>query len=290
VIVAVSHRTRRLVGRLDRGTDLLTELTAVCRAHGVRAGELRAVGSLEEVVLGEWDQQARAARAPRRFAAQFEILTLAATIAERDGAPALSAFVSLSRARDNGIELVGGRLVAGRVFACEFVIDAFDDVALPATLDAATGLHLWAPTSVAPPAAPPTAAPADDSPPPMVPPPQPFEAPARTSWSDVVAASERRAGEAAASERRAVEAAAPVAAAPEEPPPAPEVLVRPGDFIDHPQFGRVQVERVDGDHEFVSARLRNQRLIRLSLEVLTLIPAGQQDGKNLFRAVAGSSR
>ena len=65
------------------------------------------------------------------------------------------------------------------------------------------------------------------------------------------------------------------------------VNVRPGDFIDHPKFGRCAVERVDGDQEFVTARLRNQRLIRLSLDVLTLIPAGQAEGKNLFRAVAG---
>ncbi|HXU70119.1 MAG TPA: hypothetical protein VN947_12370, partial [Polyangia bacterium] len=61
----------------------------------------------------------------------------------------------------------------------------------------------------------------------------------------------------------------------------------PGDFIDHPKFGRCAVERVDGDYEFVTARLRNQRLIRLSLDVLTLIFAGQENGKNIFRAVAG---
>jgi hypothetical protein len=73
------------------------------------------------------------------------------------------------------------------------------------------------------------------------------------------------------------------------PPPTDDAInVRPGDFIDHPKFGRVAVERVDGDMEFVTARLRNQRLIRLSLDVLTLIPAGQAEpGKNLFRAVAG---
>ena len=66
--------------------------------------------------------------------------------------------------------------------------------------------------------------------------------------------------------------------------------IRAGDLIDHPKFGRVQVERVDGDQEYVSARLRNQRLIRLSLEVLQLVPAGQADGKNLFRAVTGNLR
>jgi hypothetical protein len=78
-----------------------------------------------------------------------------------------------------------------------------------------------------------------------------------------------------------------VADAPPAPASSEQINVRPGDFIDHPKFGRCAVERVDGDYEFVTARLRNQRLIRLSLDVLTLIFAGQEDGKNVFRAVAG---
>jgi uncharacterized protein len=271
VIVVESTRTRRLVGRLDRGADILAQLADVCRTHGVRAGEVRAVGALEEAVVGEWDQRTRVLKPPRRFDAAFEILTLAGTVGERDGHPSVHAWVSLSRERDNGIELIGGRLVAGRVFACEFVIDAFDDLALARAVEPATGLPLWdthaaaalvpAPEAVATPTPTPT-----------------FDLPARTSWSDVMAASERR----AEAPREVPE--------PDEPLPpvmSEQVPVRPGDFIDHPKFGRVQVERVDNDQEFVSARLRNQRLIRLSLEVLTLIPTGQENGRNLFRAVAG---
>ena len=141
-------------------------------------------------------------------------------------------------------ELAGGRLAAARVVGCEFVVDTFDD--LPAQK---------APT---------------------------FEAPARTSWSDVVAASGRK------PEPEPVRPASNFhAVADQVPQPATEIQVRPGDVIDHPKFGRCAVERVDGDYEFVTARLRNQRLIRLSLDVLTLIPAGVEDGKNVFRAVAG---
>ena len=107
MIVAESLRTRRLVGRLDRGTDLLAQLVAVCRTHNVRAGTLRAVGALEDAIVGEWDQAGRKAAPARRFDSAFEILSLTGTIAEQAGAPTLSAFVSLSRARDNGIELIG---------------------------------------------------------------------------------------------------------------------------------------------------------------------------------------
>jgi predicted DNA-binding protein with PD1-like motif len=237
VIVAESTRTRRLIGRLDRGADLLIQLAEICRRHHVAAGELRATGAVEDATVGQ-----------RRLPDAWDIVSLSGTITMGNDAPSVQAWVSLSRERMAGAELVGGRLVAGRVLNCDFVIDAFDDL----------------------PVEKPKASPS-------------FEAPARTSWSDVVAAS-------AASDRKHEPAPErPVAVAAEDEPPhsSEPVNVRPGDFIDHPKFGRCAVERVDGDQEFVTARLRNQRLIRLSLDVLTLIPAGQADGKNLFRAVAG---
>ena len=230
MIVAESTRSRRLVGRLDPGADLLSQLADLCRVHDVRAGEVRVRGTLEDAAVGE-----------RRLAGTSEIVSFAATVAG-----GLQATATLLHAGS----LVGGRLVAARVVACDVVVDAWDDL----------------------PVAEPKPAPS-------------FEAPARTTWSDVVAAS-------AASDRKHQPAPPPVRPAlnvPDDEPPgsAEAPSVRPGDFIDHPKFGRCAVERVDGDMEFVTARLRNQRLIRLSLDVLTLVPAGQADGKNLFRAVAG---
>jgi predicted DNA-binding protein with PD1-like motif len=225
VIVAESSRLRRVVGRLDRDSDLIAQLTDVCRDRGVRAGEVRVVGTVADPTLGQ-----------RRLEGTFEIVTFACALLARTETPSLQAAVTL--ARDDG-SLVGGRLVAARVVACDFVVDAFDDVVIK---------EQEAPKPVA-------AAPMID--------------PVKPSWGDVVRASEEK------------------PAAPEPELPTVEVNVQAGDFIDHPKFGRVAVERVDADMEFVTARLRNQRLIRLSLDVLTLIPAGQAEGKNLFRAVAG---
>ena len=222
MIVAESTRHRRFVGRLDAGADLLTQLTELCRKHDVRAGELRATGTVEDATVGE-----------RQLPGPAEILSFAAVV--RGG---VQAAVSLA----HGGAVVGGKLGAARVVACDFVIDAYDDL------------------------------PAEKAP--------SFEAPARTSWSDVVAASERK-------PEPAVRPAVNLPDSHNEPEHSDAVHVQAGDYIDHPKFGRCAVERVDGDMEFVTARLRNQRLIRLSLEVLTLIPAGQADGKNLFRAVAG---
>jgi hypothetical protein len=270
MIVAESRRGRRLVGRLDKGTDLLEGLAEVCRVRDVRAAEVRAIGSVDQVVLAEYDQRARQYRPSRRFDAQFEIASLSGNVSEKDGKLFVHAHISLSRERDNGIELIGGHMISGRVFAAEFVIDVFDDLILRRAADAQTGLSLWreAITLDAPVAE--TAAHV------------PFETPARTSWQDVVAAS---------TSTPTGSAEEPVARAPEPepappPPPQEEIRLVAGDLIDHPKFGRCVVER--SDDEFVSARLRNQRLIRLSLDVLTLVPAGEDGGKRLFRAIMGA--
>jgi predicted DNA-binding protein with PD1-like motif len=276
MMVAESRRGRRLVGRLDRGVDVLEGLAAVCQRHGVRAGEVRALGSIEQVQLGEYDQRARQMRPPRRFDASMEILQLYGNISERDGKLFVRAGATLSRERDNGIEVLGGQLVSARVFAIEFVIDCFDDLLLRRLPDAQTGLPLWREAIALEGGEPQAAAPA---PAPAPAPEVPFEPPAKTSWEDVIKAS-----------------------APPTPPPPPapapvrdlpdrvihsgeeEARAVPGDWIEHPKFGRMQVERIEGDYEFVSARLRNQRLIRLSLDVITLTKVGVEEGHQLFRA------
>jgi predicted DNA-binding protein with PD1-like motif len=280
VIVAESRMSRRLVGRLEKGIDLLEGLASVCRAHHVRSGELRAHGALENAALCEYDQRARVFRSARRFESQLEILHLSGMVSERASKPHLEARATLSRERDNGIELVGGRITAGRVFAVEYVIDVFDDLRLNRAMDANTGLDLYSELIAFEVEAPvvahvPFEAPARttvtsaQTPPPHVVAPAP-SAPSGPAWSEVAAAS-----------------AASVVSPPASAAPESEVVIGPGDFIEHPKFGRCQVERIEGDHEFVSARLRNQRLIRLSLDVLQLIPIGKEGAHQLFRALPG---
>src|SRR5581483_6516349 len=257
MIVAESRRGRRLVGRLDRGTDVLESLLDVCRAHAVRSGELRAIGELEQVTLSEYDQRGRAWKPPRQFTSPVEIVHLGGNVSEKDGKLFLNAYASVSRQRDNGIELLGGHLVAGRVFSVEFVIEVFDDLLLRRAMDASTGLPLWnaaVALAVEEPAAAVTARAADEQPLAAV----PFEAPARAvavahvaeapSWQQVA--------EASAEVEASAEAETPAA------PSAEDARPSPGDWIEHPKFGRCQVERIEGDYEFVSARLRSQRLIR----------------------------
>ncbi len=282
MIVAESHRGRRLVGRLERGADLLPSLVAAGAANGVRAGELRATGLVEEVELR------CAPKPPRRLAAQVTLVSLRGALDELDGRAHAAAYAVVARDGDNGIELVGGELVRARVVAVEFVIEAFDDLLIRRKHDAASGTTIigeivaaraetgtGARTETAARTATETAAAAQSTPEVS------FEAPAkgriveaeqhRPSWEEVAAVSERQAILAEAAEADAELAEEPVQA---------------GDVIEHPKFGRCDVERIEGDGEFAQVRLRNQRLVRLSLEVLDLRRDGTDErGRRRFRAV-----
>jgi predicted DNA-binding protein with PD1-like motif len=267
VIVAESHRGRRLLGRLDRGADLLPALAELAASRGVRCAEVRAFGTLEEVDLREFDQRMRQWRPARRFQTPFTLLQLYGNLAERDGHAHVEAQVALSRDRDNGIELIGGHLVRARVYAVDFVIETFDDVVLRRSMDAGTGLALISHAFEAP-SGTGTGTGTGAA--------IPFEAPAIGHVATTPAAVPSWAAVAAAS--AAVE---PV----EEAAPSIEPL-KAGDLIDHPKFGVCEVERIEGDAEFAQVRLRNQRLVRLSLDVLEVeLDATEADGRRRFRAI-----
>ncbi len=253
MLIAESFRQRRLIGRLDRGAEIGASLADVCRQKNVRCAEVRAIGQLENVVVSHYDAKAQRFLAPQRFDSAFELLSLVGNVSEQEGKLQLSAHLTLSRARDSGIELIGGRLVSARVLAVEFVIETMDDLLLRRSRHAGTGLDLW---------------------------------------NEAIALGENQTAEVAPASAQAapswkeVQAASPLA----DPGPAETAKidrrVEAGDFIEHPKFGRCQVERLEGDYEFVLVRLRNQRLIRLSLDVLTFEWIGEESGHQLFAAVA----
>lgn len=245
------------MGRLDRGVNLFEALLEVCSEHRVRTGEVRALGSLETVEVAEYDQAQKRWKPGRVFTGGMEILTLSGNVSERGGQLALHAHASLMRDRDNGVEILGGHVISGRVFALEFVIDAFDDIVLRRGHDAATGLTLWTESAVsAVPAPSPRAIPA------LAP-----AAPAPTgpvTWADV--------------------ARVPEADDESEPESATSESLEPGDILIHPTFGRCEVQRIEGGGEFAHVRLKNSRLVRLSLDVLKIHAAGDENGRRVYRA------
>ena len=285
-----SRRGRRIIARLDRGTDLFESIRALCQKHRVRCGELRGIGSLEQVELAAFDQAQRRWKPARTLSGGgLELLQLAGNLSEEDGALSIQCQATVMRDRDAGVEVLGGHLRRAVVYSVELVIESFDDVVLRRQTDAATGLARWQealsdeeparpampPVLVPPPVVVPPVAPA---PPPLsiVPPapvaPPTIAAPTATpapTWASVAAVSEAR---------------APAPAADEHDEHDEDVNLNAGDVILHPRFQRCVVHRVEGNGEFVQVALRNGRVVRLSLEVLRLTPKGIENGQRIFAA------
>lgn len=265
-----SRRSRRLLVRLDRGEELIERIEALARRESIEAAWVRGFGTLEWVELDRHDQARRAPEPPTRYEMPCEVLTLEGNLCTVAGAPRALVHASLARRTDNGVEVLGGRVQAARVFAAELWIEVFDDLRLSRSVDAQTGLALWVrpgdshrepvreppavrssertaprPERAAPPVAPPSqrwAALADEEEDVE----EAREPAGPVSWADVAAVSAAPSVDPLPERgpKRPGGAARPAASAQDE---AEELLPQKGDWIDHRQFGVCRVDREDDD-------------------------------------------
>lgn len=129
-----------LLGRLERGDDILRELTEFCVQQEVNAGSIQALGAVEHGAVGYYDQETSGYR-EIRFDEGMEIASLVGNISRKEGEVFLHCHITLA---DRKGRCFGGHLVEGNVaFACEFAISALEGPVPERTHDEATGLMIW---------------------------------------------------------------------------------------------------------------------------------------------------
>jgi predicted DNA-binding protein with PD1-like motif len=282
-IVVESHKGRRILGQLGPGEDLLGGLLGICRKHRVRAGSLRVTGVLQDLALANYDGAGKGMTVPRTFRGAVTLVSGEGIVAEHRGKNDVALRVVISRQRDNGVEVLGGQCTGARVVSCEFIIDAFEDVILRRDTDRGAGMPIITEAISAADIAEvqEEAQPSGDE----------LLATAKTlKILDRPAGTQRGMEALPQAEPQPVSEAEPVETGllPDEPEEeiAPERMVKPGDILEHQQFGRCEVEKCSSDEDFVTVRLRNNRLVRLSTEVLDLRYDGDEGGgRQLFTAV-----
>jgi hypothetical protein len=140
MVKRVELRERFMV-RLSKDSDLLEEITDVCRKQDISLGRIEALGAVQKACLAFYDQRTHAYE-PISLEEPLEIIKLVGNVSVRDNAPFVHAHVTLA---DKAGRAYGGHLASGTVvFACECIIEAFDGPALTRELDGPTGLFLWA--------------------------------------------------------------------------------------------------------------------------------------------------
>ena len=293
MITFESRHTRRFVGRIERGEDVLASLKRFAMGERIRAAWVRMTGIVEWVEVTEWDSNKEVLRAPRRIEGPLTLLAGEGNISFRLGEPFVEMRAALSRETDMGVQTVGGQLVVVSALSVEFMIEVFEDVRLDRDEERETGLSVWkgektpgvvaratknlAPaltrepsrgmpmvqtTMPSPRAMPQASDTLDEESPPVL-----DEAPAEgVSWSMVAAASERAEKPSSAG---SVIAARPIGgvarAAPSDDSP------KRGDYVEHRQFGLCRVEGVDPEGALI-IRLTSGIRKTIHMDPFELVP------------------
>jgi len=272
MIVYESRGARKIIGRLERGDELLTALRSLNESHGVRFGWVSGLGAIESIELWEYDQAAQVYREPQHFNTPMEILSIVGNLSLKDDQAFAHVHATVSRETPSGIEVIGGHVNSARVFACEFYVECFDDVDAHRFRDPQTGLWLWSHEGCT------------DTP-------KITTSDSVTSWKQatVAAAAENMARAAALpvqdSWASAVQTAKKVFVETER-TKAVETLapsaMRRGDWVEHPRFGRCTVEArlTDGA---LRIRLADGTRKVIKSDFFELQDVREEKGKRVFK-------
>ncbi|MBA2663405.1 MAG: DNA-binding protein [Bradymonadaceae bacterium] len=295
-----SHTSHRLIGSLDAGEELVNALTSLCKSNNVRAGEIRAVGSFQNVELVRFDSRSKRYVEVLNGDGDFELVSLQGNISTMGSEIILRLDSLLSVAGPLGHQIVSGQLRAASVASCEFVIDVFADLRISRRLDPLRGLlvldaieSIASSPSSAPPPAPraPEAAPASRAAQPA-PPPATTTAPAAPaapprpatgmSWSEAMAksdeakpASSRLAPRSGTRQNTAVDLGL-------DDDESTDPAMAPGDILDHPKLGRCRVMKIEDD-DYAHIRLPRGKIRKLALAVCEIVFKGEEEGRKVFQ-------
>jgi len=294
MITFESRHTRRFVGRIERGEDVLATLKRFAMSERIRAGWVRMTGIVEWVEVTEWDTSREVLRAPRRIEGPLTLLAGEGNISFRLGEPFVEMRAAFSRETDMGVQTVGGQLVVVSALNVEFMIEVFEDVRLDRDEERETGLSVWkgektpgvvargtkavSPSVPREPArsmpmvqttmpsaraAPQASDTLDEESQPVLTESAPAEG---VSWSMVAAASERAEKPSSAGSLIAARPIGGVA----RPAPSDDSPKR-GDYVEHRQFGLCKVEGVDPEGALI-IRLTSGIRKTIHMDPFELVP------------------
>jgi predicted DNA-binding protein with PD1-like motif len=287
----ISEKSRRAVGSMARGTELISALTLLCEDKDIRAGEFRAVGTFSEVELSRFNPSSRAIEHTYSGSGSMEIVSAHGQIGQMGNELAIRLQVSLLVDSPLGPQLACGLVQRAIIEDLEFVCDIFMDLEIQRRINPETCRlaidsvdriealeadrqpnEAWTPPKPETPTVPTT--PEVLAPPRPNAPPQPSaatrdESQNGISWDDAV------------TENAPSSADGTPKWTDSEMEEEPELQA--GDVLDHPKLGVCRVMKVEhGDYAHI--RLGRGKIRKLSLEVCALIPAGEtEDGHTRYK-------
>lgn len=134
---------RTFIGRFLMGSDLLAALTDLAQQQHIQAATFSLLGSVSSMAYAYYNQVTQKYIHHIRPDERWEIIVCHGNISRKDSQPFVHAHILYA---DQEGHSLGGHLIAGnKIFAAEYFVQEWDDVALERQSDKETGLALWAP-------------------------------------------------------------------------------------------------------------------------------------------------
>jgi predicted DNA-binding protein with PD1-like motif len=140
MILTLNKTARHLVGRFDRGDDLLERLNAVAKTNNIQTATFSATGYLEEPEFATYLPSKKAVSAKKRRDGAWFISSLRGSISMRGSQREVSIQAHLL---DADGKPAFGFLTAASVLFIEIVIDTVEDSVLVRDLDPELGISQW---------------------------------------------------------------------------------------------------------------------------------------------------
>ena len=137
-----TNKTRTFVGELTRGMEISKGITKFLQQHSIRCGFLKITGHIDHIELVT-DGAKGVLSNKRNIDHASQIISCEGFITEFNGnfSPILYTLVTVDL--DTGIHTIGGILQRANVIACDFVLEAYDDIFIRRQIDSKTKLPVW---------------------------------------------------------------------------------------------------------------------------------------------------
>src|SRR5207244_640400 len=105
-----------------RGESLIESLVGIAREHDIWAATLSGHGALQSITIEGYDPRVKAYGDRKAFAGSMELLSLSGHMLHNPADPLVQLHVTLSRQTDNGLQVLGGRVLDAQAIAVDLTV------------------------------------------------------------------------------------------------------------------------------------------------------------------------
>jgi predicted DNA-binding protein with PD1-like motif len=143
MIVYTARSTRHLVVRINRGEGVVEALQDLCARESIATATVTGHGLVESVRIDVFDTRSRTYGDARGFVGAIELLSLTGHLSAGEKEVDVHLHAAIARDTDNGLQVLGGRLLDANAVAVELTVAVHDDLALARVTEKDSGLLTW---------------------------------------------------------------------------------------------------------------------------------------------------